>query len=296
MNFFTVQSLNSYTKHMEMQMKWQKKKDTNDFKADGSTKQDPIGRQAEEIRKANADGSAKTAAQIDLKLNSGKKLTAEELEYLQKHDPQKYQKVKQIEAEQKNYENELKKCKTKDEVQKVKMAHTASSLSAVNSIMNNPAIPEEKKFELIMHEHRKNQAIEAVTAEFVESGRYAKLPTEEERLKAEKDLQEAKEAELQPEEPTEEEKKAENADGEENEKNDSSTRKVLDTGTETFRRTEAKAERRKGMAAVIDERAMTRTEAETTPEAMKVKRAKAEAAYRANGGNRPANVVDITVR
>ena len=145
MNFFTFQSLNTYTKNMEMQMKWQKKKNTSDFKADGSTKLDSVSRQAEEIRKANADGSAKMAGQIDLKLNSGKKLTAEELEYLQKHDPQKYQKVKQIEAEQKNYENELKKCKTKDEVQRVRMAHTASSLSAVNNIKNNPAIPEEKK-------------------------------------------------------------------------------------------------------------------------------------------------------
>ena len=74
---------------MEMQMKWQKKKNTGDFKADGSTKLDPVSRQAEEIRKANADGSAKMAGQIDMKLNSGRKLTAEEMEYLQKHDPQK---------------------------------------------------------------------------------------------------------------------------------------------------------------------------------------------------------------
>lgn len=292
MNFFTFQSLNTYTKNMEMQMKWQKKKNTSDFKADGSTKLDPVSRQAEEIRKANADGSAKMASQIDLKLNSGKKLTAEEMEYLQKHDPQKYQKVKQIEAEQKNYENELKKCKTKDEVQRVRMAHTASSLSAVNSIKNNPAIPENKKFELIMFEHRKNQAIEATTVEFVESGKYAKLPTEEERLKAEKDLEEAKEAELQPEEPVE---GAEEADKEENNKDDSSSaQQVVDAGAETLRRTEAEVARRKAMAA-MDERAMTRTEAETTPEALKVKRARAEAAYRANQGSIPANAVDITV-
>lgn len=291
MNFFTFQSLNTYTKNMEMQMKWQKKKNTSDFKADGSTKLDSVSRQAEEIRKANADGSAKMAGQIDLKLNSGKKLTAEELEYLQKHDPQKYQKVKQIEAEQKNYENELKKCKTKDEVQRVRMAHTASSLSAVNNIKNNPAIPEEKKFELIMYEHRKNQAIEAATAEFVESGKYAKLPTEEEQLKAEKDLKEAKEAELQPEEGTEE---TEGAAKEENNKDESSAQQVVDAGAKTLRRTEAEIARRKAMAA-LDERTMTRTEAETTPEALKVKRARAEAAYRASGGSIPANAVDIKV-
>ncbi len=339
MNFFTVQSINTYTKNMEMQMKWQRKKETGDFTADGSTKLDAVGRQAEEIRKANADGSTKMAKQIDLKLNSGKKLTAEEMEYLQTHDPQKYQRVKQIEAEQKNYENELKRCKTKDEVQQLRMAHTAASLSAVNSIKNNPAIPEEKKLELIMQEHRKNQAFTETTAEFVESGKYAKLSTEEERQKAEKDLKEAEEAEKMPEKPSEEQDAAERKDAgaeadikAEADRNTETDRKteadretgagwkteadretgagwkaeikaeadsedaqmVIDAGSETIRRAEAEAAKRKARA-VMEERAMTRAEAETTPEARKVKRARAEAAYKANQGGVSAQAMDITV-
>ena len=169
---------------MEMQMKWQQKKANSDFTADGSMKLDAVSRQAEEIRQAQADGSAKLAAQIRTKLANGKKLTAEEMEYLQKNDPQMYQKVKSIEAEQKNYENELKRCKTKEEVQRVRMNHTAASLSTVNSIKNNPAIPEEKKLELIWREHMKNMALEETTREFVESGQYAKLPTEAEKAEA----------------------------------------------------------------------------------------------------------------
>lgn len=290
MNFLTFQSLNTYTKNMEMQMKWQKKKDTSDFKADGSTKLDPTARQAEQIRKANADGTTKIAGRIDMKLKSGQKLTAEEMEYLQKHDPQQYQKVKQIEAERESYEKELKKCKTKDEARRVRMAHTASSLSAVNNIMNNPAIPEEKKFELVMHEHYKNQAIEASTVEFVESGKYAKLPTDEEKLKAEKDLQEAKEEELCPEQPEEDtvRESEEQAD-------DSSAQQVVDKGAETVRSMEAEAAKRKARAAVMDEQTMTRSEAESTPEAMKVKRARAAAAYQASQGSMPVNSIDITV-
>lgn len=289
MNFFTVQSLNTYTKNMEMQMKWQNKKDTNNFKADGSTKLDSVSKQAEEIRKSNADGTTKMSAQIDLKLNSGKKLTADEIEYLMKHDPQKYQKVKQIEAEQKNYENELKKCKTKDEVQRVRMMHTASSLSAVNSIKNNPVIPEEKKFELIMHEHRKNQAIEASTVEFVESGKYAKLPTEEERLKAEKDLKEVKEEELGMKDPAEKAEQTDAAEGTEipgnakdADKDDSDdAQRIVDAGAEILRQIDVDVAKREARA-VMEEREMTRAEAETTPEAMKVKRARAQAAYKAN--------------
>lgn len=305
MNFFTVQSLNAYTRNMEMQMKWQKKQDTSDFKADGSMRldNDPTRRQAEEIRKSREDGSDQLARQIDLKLNSGQKLTAEEMDYLQKHDPQAYQKVKSIEAEQKNYENELKKCKTKEEVERVKMAHTATSLSAVNSIMNNPVIPEDKKFELVMQEHRKNQALQTTAQEFVESGEYAKLPTEAERLKAEKDLQEAKEKELGIEEPSEKAEQEDGAAGKtEAEDQDMSAGKA-DANREGFaqndhvfgERAVKAAETDKDVRMLSREREMTRMEAETTPEALKVKRAKARAAYQMSKSEVSQQMLDVKV-
>ena len=292
-NFFTVQSLNAYTRNMEMQMKWQKKQDTNDFTADGSMRldNDPTRRQAEEIRKSREDGSDQLAKQIDLKLNSGQKLTAEEMDYLRKHDPQAYQKVKSIEAEQKNYENELKKCKTKEEVERVKMAHTATSLSAVNSIMNNPVIPEEKKFELVMQEHRKNQALQTTAQEFVESGEYAKLPTEAERLKAEKDLQEAKEKELGIEEPSE---KAEQEDGSAG-KTDADREGLAQDGQVFAEKAVKAAETEKDVRMLSREREMTRMEAETTPEALKVKRAKARAAYQMSKAEVSQQMLDVKV-
>lgn len=280
MNFFAIHSMNNYTKNMEMQMKWQKKKATGDFTADGSTKlDDPIRKQAEEIRKSRQDGSAKLSAQIDLKLKSGQKLTADEMDYLQKTDPQKYQKIKAMEAEQENYERELKKCKTKEEVQRVRMAHTATSLSAVNNIKNNPAIPEEKKLELIMQEHYKNQALETSTREFVESGRYAALPTETEKAKAEKDLQEAQEAErgiTNPAEETEEEEKAE-PDNTEVPEREAANKKGA---AEQVLQEKAAVEQAK--KEIRNEHEITRAEAEGTPEAMKVKRARARAAYKEN--------------
>ena len=291
MNFLMTQSLNAYTRNMEMQMKWQKKQDTSDFTADGSMKLDldPTRRQAEQIRQSRADGSDSLAKQIDLKLNSGQKLTAEEMEYLRKNDPQAYQKVKSIETEQKNYEKELKKCKTKEEVERVKMAHTATSLSAVNSIMNNPVIPEEKKFELVMQEHRKNQAMQTTTQEFVESGQYAKLPTEAERQKAEKDLKEAKEKELgieNPAEKTEEKDQKEDPAAEENVKDEAAA------AEEAVRA----AKMEKEVKTLTREREMSRMEAETTPEALKVKRARARAAYQTSSTEVRQQMVDVKVR
>lgn len=289
MNFFTVQSISSYTKNMEMQMKWQKKKSSGDFTADGATTiADSIEQQAEEIRKANKDGSAKMTAQIELKLNSGQKLTSEEMEYLKEHDPQTYQRIKATEMEQKNYERELKRCKTKEEVQRVKMAHAATSLNMVNEIKNNPNIPESKKLELIWNEHRKNKALEESTQEFVESGKYAKLPTEAEKQKAEKDLEEAKKAEMGMEDPTKADKKKDP------EKSDDSK----DISSEIPGEADVETEKAK---AALNHKEMTRQEAESTPEALKVKRAKAQAAYKEAEASAkpdisiPSQKLDVTV-
>lgn len=279
MDFFAVQNLNKYTKGMEMQMKWQKKKKTGDFTADGSTKiTDPVRKQAEEIRKANADKSTKLSSQIDLKLKSGQKLTAEEMEYLQKTDPQKYQKIKSIEAEQKNYEQELKRCKTKEEVQRVRMLHTAASIDAVNSIMNNPAIPEEKKFELVMHEHYKHMAFETSTNEFIESGKYAKLPTEAEKTKAEEELEEAKKEELGIQDKVEETEESDEA------KDGTKLEDVEKQGEKTGQKDvpPENVSVKQIEYGIKNKHTMTVEEAESTPEAMKVKRSKAREAYQKN--------------
>lgn len=278
---------------MEMQMKWQQKKANSDFTADGSMKLDAVSRQAEEIRQAQADGSAKFAAQIRTKLANGKKLTAEEMEYLQKNDPQLYQKVKSIEAEQKNYENELKRCKTKEEVQRVRTNHAAASLSTVNNIKNNPNIPESKKLELIWQEHMKNQALEEVTKEFVESGKYAKLPTEAEKAKAEKELEEAKKAEMgieDPEEKIEEETEAK-SDSEADDAKETERADGVDDTSQEAKAHEAVERSR----AALQKRELTRMEAETTPEALKVKRAKARAAYEGAQMEVPRQLMDVKV-
>lgn len=276
MNFFTMQSLSKYTKNMEMQMKWQHKKANNDFTADGSTKlNDPTARQAEEIRLAQADGSSKLSSQIRTKLATGKKLTREEMEYLQKNDPQTYQKAKAIEEEQKSYEEDLKRCKTKEDVQRVKMNRTAASLSVVNSVKSNPAIPESAKLGIIWQELQKNMAMEETIGEFVRSGRYAQLPTEAEKMAAEKAIEEAKTAEPGTDD------SAENTEKTTADKNESSAEHITEAVSNDTNR------------AVLQEHRKTLAEAETTPEALKVKRAKAQAAYKGIKAQIPEQIMDL---
>ncbi len=301
MDFSVMQSIGMYTKNMEMQMKWKQKKANNDFTADGSTKlSDPTARQAEEIREAQADGSSKLSAQIRTKLAVGKKLTREEMDYLQKNDPQTYQKARAIEEEQKSYEEELKRCRTKEDVQRVKMNHTAASLSTVNNVKNNPAIPEGAKLGIMWQELMKTRALEETMGEFVKSGRYAQLPTEAEKAEAEKALKEAKEAELGIEDSVESTEKADNDEKEANtdraadnggkEANvDHAPEGIPEDNGKDASLHESVQKDRRG----LQERRMTVAEAETTPEALKVKRAKAHAAYKANQAELPKSVIDM---
>lgn len=297
-------------------MKWQQKKTNSDFTADGSTKlKDATAMQAEQIRQEQADGSNKLMSQIRTKLASGKKLTREEMEFLQKNDPQTYQKVKAIEAEQKSYENELKKCKTKEEVQRAQMNRTAASLSVVNSVEHNPAIPEGQKLALIWQEHMKNMAFEESTRAFIESGRYAQLPTEAEKQAAEKELEEAKKEELGIEDPAERTEETESADNAEStsveeeikadhtestagtdlpEKESSAHHTGSEKTAVKIKETAVHDAVRKSRAA-LQERRMTRAAAETTPEALKVKRAKAQAAYTGHQTELPAQMINLKI-
>ena len=300
MDFTAIQSLGIYTKNMEMQLKWQKKKADNDFTADGSTKlTDPTARQAEEIRKAQADGTAKLSSQIRTKLATGKKLTQEEMTYLEKHDPQMYQKVKAIEAEQKSYEKKLKSCKTKEEVQQVRTERVAASLSVVNNVKNNPAIPEGAKLGLMWQELQKNMAVEETVRKFVESGQYAQLPTEAEKQEVEKELKELKEAELgikDTQESSKEKEPAEHTEEPEGKAQEPGTGSVKeDIPAEHTEKTESH-ESAKKEPILLQERRFTRAQLEAAPETLKVKRAKARAAYKGSSVEIPEQIVDVKVK
>lgn len=265
MNFANISTLNSHVKNMGLEWKWNQKKESNDFTSKGKASindwlEAKIAQEKEEAARLHQKRD-KTMDTIQAKIYSGKKLTAEEKKYLQEKDPKTYEKVKANEMEQKNYEEALKKCKTKEDVERLKMSHMATSFSAVNSIMHDPHIPEGEKLKLVLAEHQKVKALESSTQEFIESGRYHKLPTEAEQRKAEQDLEEAEQAERE-------------------EVQDAADAKTPSQIAEEIKKEEIETNGATSGSSDDQEKSeMTRAEAEQTPEAKKVRRAKAQKAY-----------------
>lgn len=303
MSIMMVTSLTSYTKSMAMKMKWQKKQAEGDYSPDRLTSaENTSDKRTDEIRYPKSDRSSRMEADIELKLNSGKKLTAEEMQYLKEHNPETYQKAKNIERERESYEKELASCKTKEEVEMVKASHAAAAVDQVNSIKNNPNISGGKKLELIKAEYFKAAARDDAMHLFTQSSDYKKLPSEAERQKAEKDMEEAKKTELGLDEESQKEKAAEKAAGYEPEKTEEEVEKkiaLLEESKKKIALPEESADNAGKEGTIVkalqdaeaawkeeerrsndsDSDKITRTQAEATPEARKVRQAKARAAY-----------------
>ncbi len=301
MDFTAIGSLHAYTKNMAMEMKWQQKKSSGDFKADGTKTVEEWLKKLQEEAAQSQSTDSKLKAQIDLKLKSGKKLTYEELEYLKNHDPQSYQKAREIQMEREAFEQDLKRCKTKEDVQRLKMKHVAASLSVVTSVENNPNIPKGQKLGIIMQENQKMNAISDATNEFVKQGGYSRLPTEAEKAQAEKDQKEAEMAEkgldkngnkLEDTEETEESKEEDSHKETPAAKDETADTQQTAARPEVIEKPQVPSSR-DSKSAVLD-RVMTRQQAESTPQALKVKRAKAQAAYaRVNAGAESVSVLDV---
>lgn len=199
MDFMSVGSINTYIKNMDMQIKWQQNQKTGNYKPAEKTEKyrsvdewvsSQQNRADEEKEKENNQLN-----EIKKKYSYGKTLTQQELRYLQTRDPAAYARIQSAEAAGRIYECELRSCRTKDDVQRYKMAHVASSLSSVKSIMNDTSMSLEEKLEKITTERRKMSAVNKAENEFIRRGDYARLPSMAEKLKAERDMKRAKEEE-----------------------------------------------------------------------------------------------------
>ena len=265
MDFSTIGSVTSYMKSMELETKFKKKKAEGDLgsqsrkKTELEIKNEQFKAEYMRRQEENEDDD-KMLTDINNKIAVDQELTPEELRYLQNKNPSLYQKVKNIENEKKQYEKDLKNCKSKEEVERLKMNKVSSALSAIKSAESDPNLPESAKLAVAQGELRRMNALNKILAKFVERGEYDKLPAEQEVLEVEKQLKEAERAE--------EEKVFDVSETENTEKAGDTS----ETESENKEFTENASEN-------ISEDKPTKAEIELSPEAQKIKRSKAKKAY-----------------
>jgi hypothetical protein len=253
MDITQIGSLNTYLKQTKLETQWNLKKETGNYSAHTKSLDEWLSDQTEATQSYSAYTASDSSSNGDTKLQSirqkiynGSSLTTEEKDYLQKNDAATYAKVQAMEKEQKSYEAELRRCKTKDDVARVKMAHMSSALSELKAAKGDLGA--------VMLVNAKVRGIARITQKFVQKGYYNDLPTDAEKAEAEKEQREAA---------TSQEERTEQAEEQ--------------TGEQSVEKTEEKSDAAsKADESTEDAKADT---AQESPEARKVRRAKVVAAY-----------------
>lgn len=266
MDLSKIGLLSGYMKNMSLETKWKQKKSSGDFQSE--SKKTELQRKNEQFKaqyyKQQKDNPEdETLKSINNKISAGVDLTADEMKYLQTKNPMLYQKLKNDKQEEKAFEKKLKNCKTKDEVESLKLSSVNKAMSAMSAVKNNPNISDGVKLAVAESEMRKLRKLNEIAAKFVKSGDYAKLPTDEEVQKAQKDIAEARKAQ------TEEILTSENT-AEDKKSDEIITEEKFEVGAD-ISNTE--------ISQNTENEKSTVTEAESSPEAMKIKRSKAKKAY-----------------
>lgn len=118
---------------------------------------------------------------IDNKIMSGGSLSPEEISYLEKNDPVALKKYRETKEEKESYKEKLRQCKTKEDVDRVKLQKLGELESSLSSVVNDPTIPKSAKLAKAQEILAKTNNIEAAHLEFVKSADYQSMPTDDEK-------------------------------------------------------------------------------------------------------------------
>ena len=204
MDFRSISSVQSYVKTLDSKYQAEKQQEEGPaVSTDPAKKQSKLDewikqrqdemKSAIETMKRMEESTDHKLAGIQSKVYSGTSLSRAEKEYLKTKNPVLYARLEAADLEKKVYERELKRCRTKEEVQRLKLSHTASSLSAVNAGQHSAGTSSEQKMALAQGELYKLKGMQDATNRFVRSGAYHSLPTEREKAIAEKRVEQAQE-------------------------------------------------------------------------------------------------------
>ena len=268
MDFMTLGTLQGYTKTLALQTRWNLKRSGGDVNAHTKSLSDMLAKTPaaataqQQIDEQRENGSDKLKDIME-KVYAGKKLTRDEKEYLKAKNPAAYAQIESANQEQKAYERELKRCRTKEDVQRAKALRAGAALTRVNSVLHDPAIPQEKKLETIGIEKYRLEKLNESERAFVRRGEYGKLPTDAEKSRVEKEEREAEavrrgQERTKPDKPETESAREADKPGE-----------ALPDSAESGRKE----------TAAQCEQSATRTESEVARKVKRAKRRAAEAAY-----------------
>lgn len=277
-------SVNSYLKNMDMQKKWEQKQRTGNYKADGiKTASEWVEKQKDTFKKKEqerekAKNSDQVLDSIKNKAARGSALTASELKYLRSKDEIAYQRALAAENERKIYEHELRMCRTKEDVQRYKMHHAVYAYERVKSAMSDSSMSEDEKLGAVMGEFQRMSAVNKAERDFIRSGEYSSLPSQAEKLKAERDLKRAQKEESRAAAEKRAEKKAEAEEYAEKTRQKRAEAKAKAQGKKV------KGLSKKKRKFKAKKAKYTTAQAQNTNEARKVRRANARADYEATKG------------
>ncbi|MCM1113233.1 MAG: hypothetical protein NC399_08280 [Muribaculum sp.] len=152
--------------------------------------------QAEEIRQGRED------AGIDAKLKAGQKLTPEEIAYLKKNNPQALKEYEEIQEQRKAYKEALKNCRSKEEVEQLKVTKLGQFMAQAKEISNNPNIPKGQKKAMLERLMRFLSGIQKEHQAFEKTAQYRMLPEKEEDARRRRgggaeDIQEGSQGDIQ---------------------------------------------------------------------------------------------------
>ena len=183
MDLSTLGSISQYTKTAALKTQWNLKKKSGNVTAHSKGLKDFLS-VSSVFSKTPEETDNEKLQKITNKVNVGAKLTDKEMEYLKEKNPQLYEKLNQIEREQKAYEEALRHCKSKDEAQRLHMARVGESMQAAKNGDGTAT-------------YRMKRMSESMTA-FSETEEYKKLPTEAEQALEHRKQREAERAVLEP--------------------------------------------------------------------------------------------------
>ena len=294
MSFFTrYGTVGNYSRTQKMKQKVERRKNESDFtskeaktvKYDTRTTSEKvrtmIQSEAQKIEdayrmSAQKEDSDEKLNKIRTKYMYGGNLSPDELDYIRRKDAKLYSEIKAEKDEIKNYEKKLRTAKTKEETQRVMADEANAALSKVNAVSNNPHISEADKMAVCAAEYRKLKKKQEIFDKFMEKGEYAKLPTDAEKREAEREIMEAREEELRNAGRTEEEteKNGNNLNSDERPDTAISDDRSPGKRSDTALRDSGSPGKKKVSSDGTKKVYKSTADAESTPEALKVKRAK----------------------